>query len=248
MSTPAVPPTEAPGLSEPERIIDTFIAPTKTFNDIRQNASWWAPWVIMSIFALLFSFAVSSKIGWDQVVQNEIAKNPKAMERIDKMQPEQRDNMLKTQANVSKGIGYLVPVVILVIIVIVAAVLMGTFNFVVGASLKFGQSMAIVTYSYLPSIVSTVLTIISIYAGADPEGFNIKNPVATNPAYFMSPTGNTLLYGVAAMFDVIAIWMIVLMGIGYAANSKVKRGTAIGVVAGWYVLIKLVGIGFSAMF
>jgi hypothetical protein len=248
MSTPAVPPTEAPGLSEPERIIDTFIAPTKTFNDIRQNASWWAPWVIMSIFALLFSFAVSSKIGWDQVVQNEIAKNPKAMERIDKMQPEQRDNMLKTQANISKGIGYLVPVVILVIIVIVAAVLMATFNFGMGARLQFGQSMAIVTYSYLPSIVSTILTIVSIYAGADPEGFNIKNPVATNPAYFMSPTGSTFLYGVAAMFDVIAIWMIVLMGIGYAANSKVKRGTAIGVVAGWYVLIKLVGIGFSAMF
>ena len=50
------------------------------------------------------------------------------------------------------------------------------------------------------------------------------------------------------MFDVIAIWMIVLMGIGYAANSKVKRGTAIAVVAAWYVVVKLVGIGFSAMF
>ena len=248
MSTPAVPPVESAGLSEPERIIDTFIAPSKTFVDIRRNASWWAPWVLLSIFSILFTFAISSKIGWEQVVQNEIAKNPKAMERIDKMPPEQRDNMMRMQANISKGIGYGIPIVLLVIIVVVAAVLMATFNFGMGARVGFGQSMAIVTYSYLPSIISTVLAVITIYAGADPEGFNIKNPVATNPAYFLSPTGNQSVYGLVSMFDVIAIWMIVLMGIGFAANSKVKRGTAIAVVAGWFVVIKLIGAGFAAIF
>ena len=248
MSTQAVPPVETAGLSEPERIIDTFIAPSKTFNDIRKNASWWAPWVLLSIFGLLFSFAVTSKIGWDQVVQNEIAKNPKAVERIDKMPPEQRDSMLQAQANISKYIGYGTPVVILVIIVVVAAVIMATFNFGMGAKVDFGHSMAIVTYSYLPSIVSTALAIIAMYAGADPEGFNIRNPVATNPAYFLSPTGNKFLYGMASIFDVIAFWMIILMGIGFASNSKVKRGTAIAVIAAWFVVIKLVGAAFSAIF
>jgi Yip1 domain len=248
MSTTAVPPVESPGLSEPERLIDTFIAPSKTFTDIRRNASWWAPWVLMSIFALFFSFAVTSKIGWDQVVQNEIAKNPKAMERIDKMPPEQRDNMIRMQANISKYIGYGTPVVLLVIIVVVAAVMMATFNFGMGAKVDFGRSIAIVTYSYLPSLVSTVLAIVAMYAGADPEGFNIRNPVATNPAYFMSPMGNKFLYGIASMFDVIAIWMIILMGMGFAANSKVKRGTAIMVVAIWFVVIKLIGAGFAAIF
>jgi hypothetical protein len=248
MSTPAVPPIEGPALSEPERIIDTFVAPSKTFIDIRRNASWWAPWLLLSIFSILFTFAISSKIGWEQVVQNEIAKNPKAMERIDKMPPDQRDNMLRMQATISKGIGYGIPIVLLVIIVVVASVMMATFNFGMGAKVGFGQSMAIVTYSYLPSVVSTVLAVIAIYAGADPEGFNIKNPVATNPAYFLSPTGNQAVYGLVSMFDVIAIWMIILMGIGFAANSKVKRGTAIAVVAASYVVIKLVGAGFSLIF
>jgi hypothetical protein len=248
MSTPAVPPVQTPGLSEPERLINTFVAPSKTFGDIRINASWWVPWVLMSMFGLLFSFAVGSKIGWDQVVQNEIAKNPKAMERIDKMPPEQRDSMIRMQANVSKYIGYGTPVVILVIIVIVAAVLMATFNFGMGARVEFGQSMAIVAYSYLPSIVSTLLAVVAMFAGADPEGFNIRNPVATNPGYFLSPTGNKFVYGVASMFDVIAIWMVILLGMGFAANSKVKRGTAIAVVAVWYVVIKLVGTALGAIF
>jgi hypothetical protein len=35
------------------------------------------------------------------------------------------------------------------------------------------------------------------------------------------------------------IWTIVLMGIGFACNSKVKRGTAIGIVAGIYLVYKL---------
>lgn len=248
MSTPAVPRVDTPGLSEPERIIDTFIAPSKTFIDIRRNASWWAPWVLLSIFGILFSYAISSKIGWDQVMQNEIAKNPKAMERIDKMPPEQRESMMKMQANIAKYTGFGSPVMLLVIIVVVAAVLMATFNFGMGAKVDFAHSMAIVTYGYLPSIVSTVLAIIAMYAGADPEGFNIRNPVATNPAYFLSPTGNKFLYGVASMFDVVAIWMFIVMGIGFTANSKVKRGTAIGVIAVWYVVIKLIGAGFGAAF
>jgi hypothetical protein len=33
-------PEPAP-LSEFERIIDTFIAPSKTFTDLRRSAAWW---------------------------------------------------------------------------------------------------------------------------------------------------------------------------------------------------------------
>jgi hypothetical protein len=45
----------------------------------------------------------------------------------------------------------------------------------------------------------------------------------------------------ASALDVFVIWSIVLMGIGFACNSKVKRSTAILIVAAWYVLYKLAG-------
>jgi hypothetical protein len=50
----------------------------------------------------------------------------------------------------------------------------------------------------------------------------------------------------ASGLDVLVIWSIVLMGIGFACNSKVKRSTAIGVVAGWYVFWKLVTAALAA--
>jgi hypothetical protein len=62
----------------------------------------------------------------------------------------------------------------------------------------------------------------------------------------MDRAGNKFLYGMASSLDILVIWTIVLMGIGFACNSKVKRGTAIGIVAGWYLLWKLVTSALAA--
>src|SRR5947209_4677643 len=67
---------------------------------------------------------------------------------------------------------------------------------------------------------------LSMFAGVDPPGFNAQNPVATNPAHFMDPTANRFLYGMASALDVFILWNIVLMGIGFACNSKAKRSTS----------------------
>jgi hypothetical protein len=43
-------PEEPAPLSEGRRLIDTFFAPRKTFTDLRRNASWWAPYLIIAVF------------------------------------------------------------------------------------------------------------------------------------------------------------------------------------------------------
>lgn len=249
MSTPAMPltATEAP-LSEPQRIANTFFAPSKTFIDLRRDSSWWAPFVLLAIISLIFVFAIGQKITWERVMQNEIAKNARAAEQFDKMPAEQRDRAMEMQANIGKYSGYASPIFLLISAAVIGGVLMATFNFGFGATVSFKTALAIVFYSWLPSVISTILAIVTMYAGADPEGFSIKNPVATNPAYFMDPTKHKFLYGMASSLDVIMIWVIVLLGIGFASNSKVKKGTAIAVIAGWYLLVKLAGSGFAAMF
>ena len=46
------PPAEAP-MSEPARILNTFIAPTKTFSDLQRNANWWGPFALVVLVAVL---------------------------------------------------------------------------------------------------------------------------------------------------------------------------------------------------
>jgi len=238
---------ESAPLSEGARIVDTFIAPSKIFNDLGRNASWWAPWLLISAVSLLFVSAMGRQIGFEQISKNSIAQSSRA-EQFEKLPPEQQAKQIELSAIFARYISYSLPVVDLIAFVVIAAVLMGTFNFAAGASVPFKTSLAIVIYGSLPSIIGAVLGIISMFSGVDPAGFNARNPVATNPAYFMDPMGNKFLYGMASALDVFIIWSIILMGMGFASNSRVKRSTAIAIVAGWYVLYKLVGSGMAAAF
>jgi len=249
MSTPpppvVPPPPAAPGLFEPERLVNTFIAPAKTMADIQRNASWWAPFVVIAIFTLFYVFMLGSKIGWQQIVENEIQKNAKAMEQIDKMPPEQREKMLDLQVTITKYASYASPVFALVSYAIIALVLMAVFNFGFGAQLKFPQCMAITVYSALVNVVSILLGVITFFAGLDPERFNVRNPVATNPAYFMNPMQHKFLYGVVSAFDIVVLWYIFVMSVGISRNSKVKTGVAFATIFALYFLLKLAGAAIT---
>ena len=248
MTTAAITPPEVPALSQSQRILNVFSAPSKTFTDIRRSASWWAPWLLISIVGLAFLGVVDRQIGFDQVSKNEIAHSPKRAEQFDKLPADQQRQQLQIATKITRIISYSIPALNLLIFVIMAAALMGTFNFAAGASVRFKTALAIVVYAGLPGIIGALLGIVSLFAGVDPEGFNINNPVATNPAYFMDPSLNKFAYAMLSALDVFTIWSIVLMGIGFACNSKVKRSTAILIVLGWYVFYKLVSGGMGAAF
>jgi hypothetical protein len=235
MSAPA---PEPPPLSEGARIINTFIAPSKTFTDLGRNASWWGPWLLISIFALIFIYSMDRQIGFDQINKNEIAHSARA-DAFDKLSPEDQAKQLRVGDAFIRYLSYGIPVTILLFLAITTTVLWITFRFATGADVSFKTAYAIIFYASLPGIIGSILGAISMFAGVDPEGFNVNNPVATNPAYFMDRAGNKFLYGMASGLDILVIWSIVLMGIGFSCNSKVKRGTAIALVAGWYLVWKL---------
>ena len=246
MSTPAVVPESQPGLSEGERLINTFFAPSKTFNDLRRNASWWVPWLVLSLVSIAFLQTVGMKIGWEQVTRNELQISGRA-EKFEQAPPEQQQRGMEVSKTIYKVTSFAPPVTLLLFAVILGAILMATFNFGMGAEVTFKQSLAIVFYAFIPSILGSILGIVSLVIGVDPEGFNMRNPVATNPAYFMDPTKAKFLYGMVSALDVIVIWTIILLGIGYSSVSKVKKGTAIATIAVLFVVWKLVVSGISAM-
>lgn len=248
-AVPVAPPPSAPEaapVSQGARIINTFIAPSKTFMDIRRSASWWAPYLLIAICTLVFMGVIDRQVGFEQVSKNELARSPKRAEQFEKLPPAQQEQQMKISVVITRAISYAVPVLILLFYLIFAAIYMGIFNMAFGAQIPFKRYYAIVVYAGLPGIISVALGCITLFAGVDPEGFNINNPVATNLAHFMDPNGNKFLYGMASGVDLFIWWGIVLTGIGIACNSKVKRSTAIMTIGGLYLLYKLVGSGIAA--
>ncbi|MDR3764028.1 MAG: YIP1 family protein [Acidobacteriota bacterium] len=245
MSTPAVTGEPAPALNEGQRLLYTFTAPSQTMQDLRRNASWWVPWLILSVISLGFCFAVDKRIGWEQVVENQIQKNPKAAEKLEKLPPAQLDKIMTMQVNITKGIAYGVPVVLLILACIVSGVLAGTFNFGFGAKLRFAELMAVTFYSWLISIVQSALSLILMFV-VQPDQFDIQNPVATNLGYFV-PATSTFLKSVLGAFDVITIWQIAVIAIGISVLSKVKKGPAFATIFSLYFIVKLIGAGLGSL-
>jgi len=50
----AVPQATSAPLSEGQRIVDTFVAPSKTFADVLRKSSWWGPLLLMIVVSIAF--------------------------------------------------------------------------------------------------------------------------------------------------------------------------------------------------
>jgi hypothetical protein len=252
MSAAPVPPVSStptdqattPALSEGARIVNTFIAPSKTFTDLRRSAAWWGPFLLMVIVSTILVYTAGQKIGFRKIMENQMQSQPKAQERLDRLPADQREKQLEQGAKFTGGFSYIFPVFLLIIWLFVALCYVGTFRFALGGDVSYKVCLAIVIYASLPLTVKTILAVVSVLAGASPDSFSFQNPVATNPGYFMSPSDGVFLYSMATAVDVFMIWTLILTAIGFTCVSKVKTGTAYAVVFGWWLVLT---VGVAAL-
>ena len=236
-----------PGLSQVERVVDTFVAPSKTFTDILRSTSWWLPFLLSVVVTLGVGFAIDKQVGFDRVVENVLHQSPHQEEQMSSLTPEQRSLQVSRMAIGYRYTTYAFPILILVFTAIGALVLWGSFNFGLGAKTTFGQMFCVWMYASLPKLLSGLLTIITIYFGGNAESFDLKNPVGTNLGYYL-PDAAPWLKSALSFFDVFGIWTLILMVIGTAIVAKVSRGKAAAVVVGWWVLVMILSVGSAAAF
>ncbi|MGB6743058.1 MAG: YIP1 family protein [Terracidiphilus sp.] len=239
----------AAGLSQWQRVTNTFVAPSKTFEDIKRgNRSWWLPLIIMALAGYILFAAVSQKIGIQTVVDNQVRLDPKSQERMAQATPAQRETGNKIAVGITEGVFIGGPLIGLLGAAVLSLVMLGTINFIFGGKAKYGSIFAVYYYAYLPSLVKVLLGIVVIYAGIAPESFNIKNFAPTNLGAFLDPADtNKALYALATSIDAVTIWTLVLVSIGIATVAGVKRSSGYIAVFGWWAIVVLVVAGFAAI-
>jgi hypothetical protein len=240
----------SPGLSQWQRVSNTFFAPSKTFADIKRgNKSWWLPFILIGLVSYILFAAVTFKIGMQQVVDNQIHLNPKAEERLAQATPEQREMSSKISLYITEGVFIANPLLVLAITALLSLGMWGTMNFLFAGKATYGSIFAVWMYASLLSVIKTLMGTIVIFSGIAPESFNIKNFAPTNIGAFLNPADtNPALYSLASSLDVITIWTLILLGMGTAMVAGVKRSSGYAAVFGWWVLFILVGMGWAAAF
>jgi hypothetical protein len=238
---------QTPGLSQWQRVSNTFTAPSKTFADIKRgNKSWWMPFIIFTLMGYVLFGAVVSRIGMRQVVENQIHLNPKQEENLNQ-HPEQREISMKISLGITEGVFIAGPLLLLAIVAVGSVGLWGTINFLFGGKATYGSIFSAWMYASLPGIIKVVLGVIVIFAGTAPESFNIKNYAPTNLGAFLNPLEtNAALYSLATALDFTTIWTLFLLGIGTATVAGVKRTSGYIAVFGWWVIFVLIGVGVAA--
>jgi Yip1 domain len=234
-----------PGLSQTERVVDTFIAPSKTFKDILRSTSWWLPFVLLVLVSLGTSAVVEKQVGWGRVAENQIHQNPKQEEALANLTPDQRASRMQVAANIWRYLSYGGFAFILIFVAIFALIYWASFNFGLGAKTTFGQMFAVCMYASLPRLLTGLLTILTLLFGGNADSYDGKNPVGTNPAYYL-PDAGPVLKAALSFFDVIGLWQLVLLVIGMAIVAKVSTGKAAAVIVGWWLVGLLLSVGIAA--
>ena len=235
------------GLSQMERVVNTFVAPTATFKDILRSTSWWLPFVLLVVSSVATAYVVDRKVGFDQVFDNQMRMSQNAQERMADLTPAQKAQSVKVQVEVTKYISYGSFAMVAIFLAIYSLILWASFNIGLGASTKFGQVFAVSMYAALPYLLTALLTILALTLGGNAEGYDYKNPVGTNLGYYL-PDAAPWLRGLLSSFDVVKLWSLVLQVIGMAIIAKKKIAQSAIVVGIFWLIgvaVTMAGAAFS---
>ncbi len=235
------------GLSEAERVLDTFLAPSMTFTDVLRSARWWLPFVLLALVTVATAFVIDRKVGFERVAEVQIHQSPKQADQFDALPADVKATQLRRGGIIGRYIAYSSFVLILVFVALFALIYWASFNFGLGARTTYGQMFAVWMYASLPKLFVGLLTIVTLLAGINTESYNSQNPVGTNPAYYL-PDSAPWLKAVLSFIDVFSLWQLVLLVIGTAIVAKVSRGKAATVVVGWWLLGVILSAGAAAAF
>jgi hypothetical protein len=228
------------------RIFGALVSPQATFESIARKPTWFLPVAVLTLLSLIVIGLFAHRVGWRPFFEKQMETNS----RVQQMSPQQQEQALELQVKYAPPFVYAIAAVSpVLVILIIAAVLLGLFNGLAGTSLRFKTSLAIASYASSPGIIRGLLGILVVLF-KDPATVDLQNLVASNAAVFLSHDSPQWLVVLLRSMDVFTFWPMILMAIGYhsAAPKKLSTGAALAWLFIMYVVFALAAAGLTAAF
>jgi hypothetical protein len=229
------------------RLVGMFFSPRPTFEDIVRKPSWLLPMAIIVAFAVISVVSLNAHFDWKSYMAQQMEKSPQTAS----LSAEQKQQRIDAGAKYSPVIAYVfgIPAPILSLLVI-SLILMGAYNLFAGAGTNFKTALSIVCHAFVPAtIVGTLLFIIVLFL--KPVGtFDLDNPVATNLAILLPEDASKWLVTLCKNIDLLEIWKLLLLGIGFAAVNpkKLKGAKPFTIIFGLFLVYIVVRVGIAFIF
>ncbi len=228
------------------RIFGVLLSPKATFESIVRKPSWWLPVVMVVLLSLVVIGIFDKRGGWPYYLQKQMASNSRFQQLTAQQQQQQMAMAMKiTPYFVYGEIAVAVPIVIIV----VAAVMLGLFNGLHGTQIKFKTALSIVSYAWVPGIITGLLGIV-VMCLKDPATVDLQNIVVANASAFISADSARWKMMLLSSIDIFTFWEMFLMAIGFgvAAPRKLSTGKAFAsIFVVWLIWVAL-KVGVTAAF
>lgn len=234
------PATAAAGRSFGQNLAGVLFSPREAFGSIVARPRFWVPLVCWMLLGFAFTAFWLQKVDAREFMRNEIVNSGRA----DKIPPGQMEQVLDQQAGFFKPISWTSALLAAPIITFaIAGVFLFVFRFFYGGDVTYGQSLAIVAWTFFAlALVTTPLVLLVMGLKGD-WNINPQEALQASAAMFLDRTTTSKpLYTLAASLDLFTFWVLWLLSTGYAVATRRTTGSAAaGVITVWaiYVLAKV---------
>lgn len=216
---PAPPKAEGPGLFED--LIEIFATPAKVFARRARTGSAGAFFVVaIACAAVLYS----GKSVMEPIMDAQMAKGIAAAQKAN---PSLTTEQLQSGIAMQKKFAPVIVILSVPIIILFLGLIIWIVGKTMGAAVTFASSVMIASFAYVPRIVGGVIVDIQGLLMSDTSTLTNPSQIGFSPARFLDPnTANAGMLGLLMRFDLMTIWVTVLIGVGFAAAGKLPRGKA----------------------
>ena len=235
---PAPGPEDEPPMTTAETLSGIFFEPGRTFEHLRRRPRFLVAALIMAVLTTGFVYAIYSRVSYDDLVRQAVEKTPRTAD----LPAEQKEKVIAMQTGpVVKTINYVSRPVAIFIFLLVGGLLYLLGAMAMGKGVSYRQALSVWTYSSLPPYaLAMVANIILVFLKA-PEDISPEDTqrglVRANLSVLVDPTARPALATMLGLFDVFAVYSLVLAAIGLHKVAKLSSGSAWAVV----LVIWLVG-------
>jgi hypothetical protein len=234
---PRVPDTE-PAIPAVEKFAGMFYEPTRVFKNLRIHPHWIAAYVLVTLLALIYSFAFVQRVTPERIVNHTVDKigemgppfapPPEMLDQMRVNQLEDLKNPIQRAGNVAKAFVFS----FIGASIVSALYLLGVLAF--GGRINFWQALAVYFHAAIPvTVISKLLSLVILYLKAPEDIHPIlgqDNLVQDNLGILFSPTNHPVLFVLASAIGILSFYSLWLK-----AKGIHHGGTRVSSTAGWGV-------------
>lgn len=248
MASTSTPPAQAPEASSNSisRVFGVLFSPKATFESIVKRPTWLLPIILLCVLSVAVVGIFDKRGGWPAYFQHQ----DEASSRFQQLTQQQQQQTLAAQVKYGpKAVYAEVLIVIPLAIVIVASILLAAFNLLHGTQINFKTAFSIVSYAWVPGIISGILGVVILLL-KDPATVDLQNIVAANASVLIPSDAARWKVMLLSSVDIFTFWEMFLMAVGFgaAAPRKLSTGKAFASIFVIWLIWVAVKVGATAAF